>query len=371
MPKLPHTAAGLLTRVSRNRARCLLIVFALVTIALISITISPLRSGFADAAPRGPGDIALYEAEISRIQLGESYYSAVGTELRKFGYPTKSLFNWRTPLPVWLIANAPSSQCGRFLIAGFAALLLATGFRFAAREGTVRQTLLTTILLLGALFPCFCDDLFVMSEVWAGVFLTLSLVAYGSDKWRLGLVAALTGLFLRELVAPYCVICLLLAVTQRRWREMAWWCVGLLAYGLFYTWHITQVWNHMRPEDVAPQGWLALGGAPFLISLAQMNAFLLVSPQWLSAVYLALVILGCANCNRGNGQRFSFTCVMYLAVFAAVGQPFNQYWGAMLAPVFCFAAVRGLAAFVDLFRVARFDTAVTRPAAEFPIHGSA
>ncbi len=68
----------------------------------VAITFSPLKSGYADAPDRGPGDVALYRAEIDRIHAGESYYSVAGDELRTRGYPTRSVFNWRTP----------SARCG-------------------------------------------------------------------------------------------------------------------------------------------------------------------------------------------------------------------------------------------------------------------
>ena len=77
-------------------------------VLFVAITLSPLKSGYADAPDRGPGDVALYRAEIDRLHAGESYYSVAGDELRPAGYPTRSVFNWRTPLPMWLVADCPT-----------------------------------------------------------------------------------------------------------------------------------------------------------------------------------------------------------------------------------------------------------------------
>src|SRR5262245_19616252 len=87
-----------------GRARVVALVFLATSVCLAGITLSSLRSGFADAPSRGPGDVALYQAEVERIRAGESYYEAAANELPARGYPTRSVFNWRTPLPVSLVA---------------------------------------------------------------------------------------------------------------------------------------------------------------------------------------------------------------------------------------------------------------------------
>jgi hypothetical protein len=74
--------------------------FTLLAIAFcVAVSLSPMASGFADAPSRGASDVDLYHAEVERIARGESYYSAAGAELHERGYPTRSIFNWRTPLP--------------------------------------------------------------------------------------------------------------------------------------------------------------------------------------------------------------------------------------------------------------------------------
>ena len=62
---------------------------------------------------RGPEyqihDCGLDQDGVDRIHAGEGYYRAAGDELRGRGYPTRSVFNWRTPLPMWLIGRMPAS----------------------------------------------------------------------------------------------------------------------------------------------------------------------------------------------------------------------------------------------------------------------
>jgi hypothetical protein len=44
------------------------------------------------------------------------------------------------------------------------------------------------------------------------------------------------------------------------------------------------------------------------------------------------------------------TVCAYLAAFAVVGHPFNQYWGSMFAPLLCFGFGLAPRALVDLWR---------------------
>ena len=94
----------------------LLVLFALAAVFFVALTLSPLKSGFADAPDRGPGDIELYRAEVDRIRAGESYYDAAASELRSRGYPTRKLFNWRMPLPMWLIGKLPDVSLAKGLL---------------------------------------------------------------------------------------------------------------------------------------------------------------------------------------------------------------------------------------------------------------
>src|SRR4051812_7219871 len=92
-------------QLSPRAARGILAVSGLFAALCVSITLSPIRAGNVDKPTDGPGDIALYRAEVDRMHAGEEYYTVAGEELRSRGYPTRSVFNWRTPLPTWLIAR--------------------------------------------------------------------------------------------------------------------------------------------------------------------------------------------------------------------------------------------------------------------------
>ncbi len=323
------------------QARFLLLGTLLLTIASVVVTLSRARSGFAEKARNDkPGDVALYQAEIQRMRSGEGYYEAAAAELRARGYPTASLFNWRTPLPMWLIARLPAAG-GKVLIGALAILLIACGARLLAREGGLAQGALGGILLFGAVMPVFLADLYAMPVLWSGVLIGLSVCAYGHGRWGWGVMTGIAALFCRDLAGPYCLASAAWALWRRRWAEAIAWLGALTAYGVFFALHSLAVGTQMRPGDMAhEQGWLRLGGLPFVISLVQVNAYLLVSPQWLSALYLPAALLGLANWRSHLGGRVQGALCLYLCLFAVVGQPFNQYWGSLIAPLLCFAAAR-------------------------------
>ena len=83
-----------------------------------------------------------------------------------------------------------------------------------------------------------------------------------------------------------------------------------------------------------------------------MNAYLLLLPQWVTAIYLVAALVGLAGWSTPLGTRIGLTVCLYLMAFAVVGQSFNQYWGALIAPLLCFGVARLPASIGDLCRAA-------------------
>lgn len=337
----------------RWHARLVLLVFLLSAAFFVAVTFSPLKRGFADAPDRGPADVALYLAEAERVHAGQSYYDAAAAELTERGYPTRSIFNWRTPLPVWLIGKLPDLAAANVIL-GLAGLALALlSFRLLADEGGVNQGITGVILLAGAVLPCLLGELVLVSELWSGVLLAMSAVLFGIKRPAAGVAAGIGALFFRELAAPYCVLCIVLAAYERRYRALALWGVGLAAYAIYFGLHVAQVLPRISPEAIAHEGsWIRFGGAGFLISTVQMNAFLLLLPQWVSAIYLACALLGAATWNTPAGRLIALTVAGYAVLFSIVGHDFNQYWGSEIAPLLCLPAARSPAVLRQLWRSA-------------------
>jgi hypothetical protein len=323
------------------RAKLLLAVFLLTAAFFVGVTLSPLARGFADAPNRGPGDLDLYAAEVGRMHDGASYYDAAAAELVARGYPTRSIFNWRTPLPVWLVAKLPEPFVANVLLVATGLALVVMGFALLADEGGAGRGLLGVLLLSGALLPCFLGEPVLLSELWSGVLVALSAVCFGRERRKAAIVIGLAALFARELAAPYVMLCVAIAAYDRRYREVLAWGVGLAAYAVFYGFHVSEVLPRIAASATAHEaGWLRLGGAGFLISTAQMNAYLLLLPQWVTGIFLACALLGAATWNTSGGRLIALTVAGYTIAFSIVGNDFNQYWGCQIAPLLCLTAAR-------------------------------
>ena len=104
----------------------------------------------------------------------------------------------------------------------------------------------------------------MLHELWAGVLIFLSVLAYGFKRPDWGVAAALAALAVRELAAPYCVLCAVLAVVEGRRRGTLMWLLGAVAYGAVYAAHVAAVLPHTTPDAaIQARQWFSFGGAGF------------------------------------------------------------------------------------------------------------
>ena len=344
------------SRLSTRAARGMLAATLLAALGGAAWAPAP-QLGDGSARPSGErpggreGDIALHRATLARTAHGENYYDAVDAELRARRYPTRSLFNWRTPLPVWAIARMPSPAWGRAILVAIGIGVVVLGFGLLTAEGGRATAVWGAFVLLSGVLPCFVDGLAVMSELWAGALVALSVICYGRRWPATGSVTAVLALFVRELAAPYWVVCMGLAIRHRQWRDAGRLAVGLLAYAAFYAWHAREVLARIQPGAAAhAASWIAFGGPPFVLTTVHMNGLLFLVPMAATAVYLVAAALGFAGWTSPAGRRAGLTAAAYVVAFAVVGQPFNQYWGSLIAPLLCLGVARGPLSLRDLWR---------------------
>ena len=343
--------------ISRLKARGILGITLASVILCVGLSLSPMAQTAADRRSDEPADVALYWAEVKRIADGQGYYAAAAEELRQRHYPTRSVFNWRTPLPMWLIGVLPDPMLGGAILGLLALAVLMLSFALVARHGGIVQAGLCALLLVGPLLLCLPaygdNSVFVIPVLWAGVLIAISVCAYGLDRPGWGVAFGLLALFFRELAGLYCVLAMGIALFRRRFKELGLWAAGLAAYAAFFAWHAIQVNALARPDDLAhAEGWLQFGAGPFILATMQINAFLLLLPQWVTAIYFPIAILGFATWQPNAFRHAQAAAFGYVLLFAAVGHDFNLYWGSLTAPVFCLGAAHGLAALKQLWQAA-------------------
>lgn len=306
-----------------------------------------LANPAVEAPPRRPlasgqpvlTDAQVFAVVVDRLRTGEAYYDAMGVELRQRDYPTRDPFNWRTPLHLTALTLAPWIVWRAVLTALLVTLYAATMMTVQGRPAAWAANILT----LGVLVVSAAPDAIFVSEAWAGALIGLSACAFAFNRRAAAIGLALAALFVRELTAPYCVACTLLAVSERRWREVAAWTAGASVYAGYYAWHVAQVFAHRVPADIShADSWLTLPGVPFLqATLLKLGWFALL-PSPLSAVALALLAAGLLAADTPRHLRAA--SAVYVAFFLVAGFPFNDYWGFMAAPVWAITCGYGVGA---------------------------
>ncbi|MDR3473998.1 MAG: hypothetical protein P4M09_20255 [Devosia sp.] len=331
----------------------LLATIALVYIALIhqDPPVDPARGSDRD----------MYARLIDHMRHGVDYYAAARQELSEGQYGMQSVFNWRTPFYASFLALFPALVWPQALIIALAGIAAALACKLMFDElGWIGAGVLVIaeILSLGA---CLVPRSFLLSEIPTGVLILLSASLYGLRRPGIGQGVAVLALFVRELAAPYVLVCAFLAWRERRYRELAGWIVALLVYAAYFLWHYEMVKLHTLPTDHGdPSSWLQFGGVDFVLNTAAFNGFFLVAPLWVSALVAPAAYLGLLAWPGQAGNRMALTVTLYLALFAVAGKWFDAYWGALYTPLLTLGIIWFPAAARDLWRGLRLPA--TAPA---------
>jgi hypothetical protein len=285
-----------------------------------------------------------------RVHAGQSYYDALGGELQARGYPTRSVFNWRTPLHLELIAHLPSLAWARVLL--LLAAVCAIGLSTAAmcRDRRYALACLQLAIMCLPLAIATMTEAVLFAEVWSGVWIAISVGCYALGWRYAGASAGLLALFFRELALPYALIGAILAYRERRWRELIVWLAGIGGYTIYLGLHAMQVLSRIPPSAVGPgmARWIQFGGLRFLL-ITSRAGLLLGFPFGVAALYLPLAVLGLAGWRGPVGVRVTATVAAYLLAFSVAGAPsMNFYWGAIYTPLLAFGAARAVPALRDI-----------------------
>lgn len=335
---------------SLKPSAALLILSATVIATGVCLAVAPHSPMTPQSAPKHErSDVDIYRRVVQRVHNGQNYYDALGSELRGNARPTKSVANWRTPLHLGLLAAVPSPSWMR--IPGLALAATAVVLSLVMIGAATPALAITQgLLMAGALLACFGEPGLFLVEAWAGLMIVLSIEAYAFQRRKPAIIAGLLALFLRELALPYVLVCVVLAIREKRWKELLAWLVGLGGYAACFGVHVAMVSSRILPTDLGNTvSWIQFAGLPFLIRASAMWA-LVALPSWVTAVYLPAALLGLGGWKNSVTARAAATVLVYLGIFSVVGHPANSYWGAMYSGVLAFGAAWAIPSLRDLLR---------------------
>jgi hypothetical protein len=347
VPAVGNDATTRYAGLTRTRA---LIVLAC-TAAFLTWSVAAIHGRKLEVTSSNPEytDLGMYHRVVERLRSGESYYAALGAELRQGHYASRSVFNWRTPAHLTIIGllSEPVSHVVLAALVFTAIIMACISTRHAGGPEGIQ-------LLFTALAECFLldpsSDIHLVAEVWAGILILISVAAYSFRRWPIAVGAGVAALFFRELALPYACIGLLFAIKRRHKPEILAWSAGLCAWTIYFLAHAQAAIAHMNPRDIALHvSWIQFAGPRFLVETVRMSV-LIVLPNWVSAICLSVALLGIGGWKTGIGPLVGAVVAAYMAAFSVVGLPVDLAWGAITNPLLAFGMAWSLPAIRDLLR---------------------
>lgn len=232
-----------------------------------------LAAGNLPLGEDAAGDPALYAGAVEAMRHGGEYYPLVGDALRSGGevagrlaFPPPTLAVVAAALPGWAVTGLLVALAVGVLVA-WRLVLNGALRRPAARWGG-------SLLLVAGLVPFLLPSVLYVPEVWAGLFVALSLARWGRGAWVEAVAFGLAAAVVREAAGVYLLVMLVFAVGSGARREALGWAAALGASALVAVTHWRAVRHVMGPltgGDAAGLGGLAplIGASPFALSPAE------------------------------------------------------------------------------------------------------
>jgi hypothetical protein len=285
---------------------------------------------------------------VDRVHAGESYYDALGAELRRSGYATKPFFHWRLPTLLWTAGKLPLAVAGKGILIAITIVMIFVWANLVRPSIGLPLTCLAVAVLTPPLFLAILANWFLQHELWAGILIALSLGLHYSRRSAASILCGLTALAIRELTLIYVLIMCVTAAYERKMKEAITWAVGIVAFGIFLGIHASIVIPRQMTADLSDPSWLRFGGWPFVTACSGWMFWALL-PYWLTAMLAVLGVFGLAASCR---FRMLATVAAYMAVFSVIGKSFNDYWGLMYSSLLAIGLVHSIPAIINLVATA-------------------
>lgn len=284
-------------------------------------------------------DVALYEGIVSAVAHGEDYYRAAADALRAGSYPLRPFLTFRMPGLATVQAALP--PLATLVLLGLFAAATAYAWYRRLRDAVARvPALLAALFLLTAGMLAFVQPgLIAFHEIWAGLFVALSLALRRPGRWVEAAAVALIAMLIRETAALYVLVMAGLAFAEGQRREAAGWGAVLGIFALVLAAHAVAVHGVTGPLDAASPGWAGMHGFGLFVRAMTLATGLTLLPAMAAAPLVALALFGWASWRDPLALRAGATFCAYSLVISLFARLDTFYWGLMIAPAFLIGLV--------------------------------
>ncbi|MCU6453204.1 hypothetical protein LPN01_03845 [Sphingomonas sp. A2-49] len=309
---------------------------ALLLVATLLVFATPVPPA-ATRAPADRGDdqadVMLYETIVANVRHGGNYYAVAADAMRSGNYPLKPFVTFRLPTLAMVQATLPHALVVALLYLLAAAVAVAWYARLAPAFARPPPRIVAMALLAGGLMAFVQRDLIAFHEIWAGLFVALSLAVYRPDAWLPAVAFGLAAALIRETAGLYLALMATLAVAGGLRREALGWVVAGTVLALALACHAHGVAEVVRPLDPVSPGWSGRLGFGFFVRTMTLSTALVLAPLWLAAPLVGLALFGWAAWADPLGLRVLVLLAAYAAVLSVFGRLDTFYWGLLVAPV--------------------------------------
>ena len=328
----PSRFAGLSAR-NAGAALAALAVLLLATLLVFATPAPPAASGKAANRADDQADVMLYETIVENVRHGGPYYAVAADAMRSGNYPLKPFVTFRLPTLARVQAAVPHGIVVALLYMLVAAVALAWYARLRPAFARPPPRIVAMTLLAGGLMAFVQRDLIAFHEIWAGLFIALSLAVYRPEAWLPSVAFGLAAALIRETAGLYLALMAILALLGGQRREATGWLIAGAVLALVLAAHAHAVAAVVRPLDPVSPGWSGQLGFGFFVRTMAVSTALALAPVWLAAPLVGLSLFGWAAWRDPLGLRVLVLLAAYAAVLSVFGRLDTFYWGLLVAPL--------------------------------------
>jgi hypothetical protein len=317
----------------RGRIGLVLIALLLLTTLLVFATPMPPAAS-RDPARRADdqADVVLYETIVEGVRHGGDYYQVAADAQRAGNYPLKPFVTFRLPTLAVVQGSIPSWATPLLLYALALAVFVAWYRRLAPVFSRPPPLLIAMALLAAGMMAFIQAELAPFHEIWAGMFVALSLAVRRPGAWLPAAAFGLVAVLIRETAAPYLALMAVMAWIDGQHREAIGWGIAITILGVVLTLHAHAVAQVVHPLDPQSPGWAGMLGFGFFIRTMTVSTALALMPLWLAAPLIGLSLVGWAAWRDPLGLRMVLLLAGYALVLSIFGRLDTFYWGLLVAP---------------------------------------